>query len=299
MGPFFRKLTSAIKYPDRYEHGSKLTGVLYIHRISDNRFTGIAGRNFKMFRELCGDSTLRNVVLVTNMWGTIPQDAGEAREEELTTNFFKPVLDKGAQIARHHNTIQSAHDIIRRIIRNQPAALRIQRELVDEGKNIIHTAAGEAINEELNKQIRRHQAEMKILQEEMTQAIKDHHEEIRQELEEDRRRLQDHINKVKMDAESMASKYDEEKKRMEEMIRRMQEQARQEMERTEAAYRQQIGELNRQLEASAGASAAERQALEQQINQLQHHLNNTPRGWGWDVLRIVSGTVAIGLILLL
>jgi hypothetical protein len=52
---------------DRYENGSKLAGVIYIYRISDNRFTGIAGRNFGIFRGFCGDETLKNVILVINM----------------------------------------------------------------------------------------------------------------------------------------------------------------------------------------------------------------------------------------
>jgi hypothetical protein len=92
VSSLIRLMDFAIEYVVRYEHGYKLTGVIYIHRISDIRFTGIAGRNFKMFRELCGDSTLKNVILVTNMWGDVPQDVGEAREEEpnlpaITTLF--------------------------------------------------------------------------------------------------------------------------------------------------------------------------------------------------------------------
>jgi len=43
-----------------------------------------------MFREFCGDATLKNVILVTNMWGEVTQDVGEARERELTTNFSSP-----------------------------------------------------------------------------------------------------------------------------------------------------------------------------------------------------------------
>ena len=287
MGSFICRLILAIKYLVRYEHGYKLTGVIYIHRISDIRFTGIAGRNFKMFRELCGDSTLKNVILVTNMWEGVSQDVGEAREEELATNFFKPALDKGAQLARNRNTAQSAHDIIRRIIRNQPAALQIQRELVDEGKSITDTAAGEAINKELNEYIRRHQAEMKALQEEMMQALLDKDEETRQELEEETRKLQAQIDKAKMDSESMASRYGEEKRRMEEMIRQAQEQARQELERAEAAHKQQINDLNRRFEASTNASAADREAMQQRINQLQHQVDNPPRAprWGFgDIL---------------
>ncbi|KAF9647084.1 hypothetical protein BDM02DRAFT_3065838, partial [Thelephora ganbajun] len=150
-----------------YKAGSKLAGVIYIHRISDLRFTGITGRNFRMFRELCGDSTLKNVILVTNMWGMVTKAAGEARERGLTTKFFKPVLDEGAQLVRHHNTVESAHDIIRRILKNHPITLQIQRELVDEGKGITDTSAGEVINKEINEQIRRHQAKLEAVQKEM------------------------------------------------------------------------------------------------------------------------------------
>ena len=146
---------------NRYERDARLAGVVYIHRISDMRFTGISGRNLKMFRKLCGDTTLKNVVLVTNRWGEVSPEIGEAREWELCNRFFKPVLDKGAQMARHHNTAQSAHDIIRRIMVNYSEALQIQYEMVDEHKDIVDTAAGEAINLDFDGLIRRHQAELK------------------------------------------------------------------------------------------------------------------------------------------
>ena len=230
-----------------------------------------------MFRELCGDSTLRNVILVTNMWGKVSQDVGEVRENELATEFFKQVLDKGAQLARHHNTTQSAHDIIRRIMKNRPIVLQIQHELVVEKKDIINTAAGEAVNIELNEQIRRHQAELRDVREEMLEALKED-EETRQELEEEARKLQEEMNKIRMDSDGMVSKYQEEKKRAEEVMREMQEQLRQERERADAAYKQQIDDLNRQLQEGATTSAAERQTLRQQLDQLQHEWDNRPRG---------------------
>ena len=226
-----------------------------------------------MFRELCGDSTLKNVVLVTNMWGEVSKEVGEAREVELSTNFFKPALDKGAQLTRHHNTIQSAHDIIRRIMRNQPLALQIQRELVDEGKNIVDTAAGEAVNKELNAQIRRHLAELNDVRKEM-KALKDKEVEARQELEEETSRLRDQMNKMKMDSDGMAAKYDEEKKRMEEAMRKMQEEVRQERERAEAAYKEQMEDLNKQL----SESASRRGEMQKQIDDLQHQWDNRPQG---------------------
>jgi len=238
------------------------------------RFGGFAVRNFKMFRELCGDSSLKNVILVTNIWGMFPKDVEEARERELTTSFFKPVLDKGAQLARHHNTAESAHDIVRRIMRNRPVALQIQQELVDEGKDITDTAAGEVINKELNEQVRRHQAELEDVQAEMAKAVKEKDEETRQELAEGARKLQEQVSKMMVDWAGMTSGYVQEKKRSEEMIMRMQEEARQERERMEAAYRQRVDDLNRRLQESADTSASERETLQERLNQLQHQWDN-------------------------
>ena len=212
---------------DRYENRSKLAGIIYIHRISDNRFTGIARRNFGTFRELCGDENLKNVILVTNMWGEVSPDVGEVREQELVGEFFKPALDKGAQIARHHNTVKSAHDIIRRILKNQPVALRIQRELVDEHKDITDTAAGQAANE----QIGRHQVELEAVREGVLLAREENDEETMQELEEEARKIRE-----KMDLEGMAARYNEARREVE-VMRRTQEQSRQERERAELEYR--------------------------------------------------------------
>ena len=236
----------------RYEHGIKLSGVIYIHRISDNRFTGISGRNFKMFRELCGESTLRNITLVTNMWGGVSQEAGMERERELITEFFKPALEKGARIARHHNTVQSAHDIIRRIIRNQPVPLQIQREIVDEGKDILNTAAGEAVNSELNAQIQHHQTELKKMKKEMEKALKEKDEETRQELEVETRKLQERIDRTREDLQTVTSRYNEEKKRVDEEIKRVREDARREID----LLQQQLRGRNRSRGWAEVASAA-------------------------------------------
>src|ERR1700721_3748819 len=84
----------------RYENGKKLAGIIYLHRISDVRMGGISKRNFRLFRELCGDSTLKNVAIVTNMWNEVSLDVATAREQELANEdaFFKPAIEKQAQL---------------------------------------------------------------------------------------------------------------------------------------------------------------------------------------------------------
>ena len=71
-----------------------------------------------MFRELCGDGDLKNAVIVTNRWGEIDHREADAREAELAGGdfFYRPVLAKGAQMIRHHNTLHSAKKIIRLIL---------------------------------------------------------------------------------------------------------------------------------------------------------------------------------------
>jgi len=171
--------------PSRYESGTKLAGLLYFHRISDVKMGGVSTRNFKMFRKLCGETTLKNVVVVTNMWGGVDLGVGERREAELggSDDFFKPALAKGAQMARHENTADSAQRILRLILHNHPLPLRIQVELVVEGKGVFNTDAGGELNQELNAQIRKNEEDVHTLREEMQQAIKDKDEETRDELE--------------------------------------------------------------------------------------------------------------------
>jgi len=118
-----------------YEHGTRLAGVIYMHRISDIRMGSTSKRNFKIFREICGESSLKNVLVVTNMWPEMGGEVEEAREAELASKdqFFKPALEKGAQLLRH-GTVKYTRTILRYLTDSHPTTLRIQQEIVDERK---------------------------------------------------------------------------------------------------------------------------------------------------------------------
>jgi hypothetical protein len=147
----------------------KVAGVIYMHPISHERMGGISTRNFRMFRKLCGDDALKNVVIVTNMWGKVGREEGEAREAKLAADdrFFKLALDKGARLLRNYNDVSSAQTILRSVIGNQSCALQIQDELVKQRKKIPQTAAGEELNREIAEQIKRHKEEVAKLQDDM------------------------------------------------------------------------------------------------------------------------------------
>ncbi|KAF8896089.1 hypothetical protein BD779DRAFT_1433581 [Infundibulicybe gibba] len=98
-----------------YGNGRRLLGVLYLHHIADQKMGGIATKDFKMLRMLCGEHTLRNATVLTSMRGEIDRVVGEAQELELgTRNYFsRPVLDKGANLFRHTQTVESACNVFR------------------------------------------------------------------------------------------------------------------------------------------------------------------------------------------
>lgn len=176
----------------RHERGETLGGVIYLHRISDVRFTGTAARSFKALIAMCGDRALRNVVIVTNMWGKVTPDVGEAREQELASSFFKTALDKGAAFRRHHDTAESAHDIIRGILKKKQVTLQIQEEIVDRRKRIEETAAGKELMKELNEQVDKRLRQLRELQEMLNQTEADDGE-TRRELQQEVLRLREEL----------------------------------------------------------------------------------------------------------
>jgi len=229
----------------------------------------MAAKNFRMFRKLCGDTALQNAVIVTNRWGDIDSQVGEAREAELMSDdiFFKPVLDKGARMARHENNIPSAENVVRLVLDNHSLPLRIQEELVNEHKDISETGAGEELNREINAQIKKHQEEMSVLMVEMEQAMWDRDEETRKELEAETQRMQREIARLENDSQRLESDYKEEKERFETRLGQMEVERREETDRITAQHQQQMDELKRSLE-TAEASDKEKAETSRKIFEL-------------------------------
>ncbi|KAJ8691725.1 hypothetical protein PTI98_011264 [Pleurotus ostreatus] len=200
-----------------YADGVRLSGIVYVHRISDFRMGGTSTRNFRMFRKLCGDDSLRNVVLVTNMWGQVPLDVGEAREQELKQEdmFFKPVLDEGAQLKRHNNTLTSAHEILRSVAFKDPVSLLIQKELVDENRDITETDAGEELDASCAS---RHGNSRNSRRSCGRRWKKDNDEKARVELEKATAKLNEDINRLTTDSERMASSFADAQRRIQQEL---------------------------------------------------------------------------------
>lgn len=131
-----------------YKQNVKLSGLLYLHRISDNRIAGTPLRNLNMFKELCGEDNFKNVILVTTMWDEVLEDVGSQREAELQNTFWQRMIKLGSSTHRFDGTEESAWKIINSISISPPrerSALQIQREMIDQRKPVHRTSAGKVV----------------------------------------------------------------------------------------------------------------------------------------------------------
>lgn len=152
---------------------------------------------------MCGDQALCNVVIVTSMWEKVTREVGDAREQELESDFFKPALDKGAQFLRHEDTTESTHKIIRAILGKERVPLRIQEEIADEGKQIDETIAGKELRRELDEQVKKRREQLQDLQEMLNETEADDGE-TRRELEQEVSKLREELEAMGREMETMS-----------------------------------------------------------------------------------------------
>ncbi|KAH7925413.1 kinase-like protein [Leucogyrophana mollusca] len=124
-----------------YRQGITLTGILLFHRISESRMRGTPVKNLAVFEELCGKDALQNVVLTTTMWDEVSIEVGLEHEEQLKTQFWHPMISHGCRTARFESSSDSAWEIINQFDINNRRAVKLQTEVVDEGKKFSETSA--------------------------------------------------------------------------------------------------------------------------------------------------------------
>ncbi|KIO05148.1 hypothetical protein M404DRAFT_82686, partial [Pisolithus tinctorius Marx 270] len=199
-----------------YEQGVKLTGVIYMHRISDPRMTGTSMRNFRCFRELCGKDAFKNIVIVTNMWRDDELEVCNKRESELAADdkFYKAVLEGGGKMVRHDGTAASAKAIVRQLINKGNVTLAGQREIVDEHKEFSGTSAGKELTRALKEQAEEYDTELRELHASLEASTHDKDQEKRRVAQDDLESKREEIEKIKSRIENIEQTFRTEKARL-------------------------------------------------------------------------------------
>ncbi|KAH8767855.1 hypothetical protein BGZ57DRAFT_899450 [Hyaloscypha finlandica] len=170
---------------ESYKHHTLLSGIIYLHRISDPRMSGSSIKNLRMFRKLCGAESMHNVSLVTTMWDKVTRVEGETREKDLMdgeNGFWRAMIKSGCLVRRHDGSVESARGLVAELASMKRTVLRLQEEIA-EGKKLIETDAGVSLNEELLRVKRQHEEELRCVKEEMEAAMRSGNEALQKELE--------------------------------------------------------------------------------------------------------------------
>ncbi|KAG6329533.1 hypothetical protein ID866_9556 [Astraeus odoratus] len=129
----------------KYRGEVKVAGIVYTHRITDNRMSGSVCKNLDLFGKMCGDKAAARVRMVTTMWDrVINVETAESRVKQLEGNFWKPLLDLEARHERFKNTSENAWYIVDELI-GETEALLLQEELVEASRHLNETTAGQAL----------------------------------------------------------------------------------------------------------------------------------------------------------
>ena len=105
---------------------------------------GSPTKHLKIFQNLCGTGALKNVILVTTMWDEVDEEEGSNRENELTTRYWKTMIELGCHTSRFHNNTESALDIVSQF-QDARCTVLLQKEWVDLNLELAETSAGRTL----------------------------------------------------------------------------------------------------------------------------------------------------------
>ncbi|KAJ9616856.1 hypothetical protein H2200_000576 [Cladophialophora chaetospira] len=198
-----------------YKRDVKLTGILYVHAIRENRMGSKAINSVRSFNKLCGTDALRKVVLVSTFWDVVKLDDGDRREKELKTNpeFWADMLTRGSKVFRHYNTLSTARAIIRHLLEIRTEAdkgtfLSISEEMVVHKRRLDQTGAGNILLDALEKQRIKFEEEIARVQAELEKAINRQNEEQRKMLEGLRKVAEESRKRVDADKKRIDTDYE-------------------------------------------------------------------------------------------
>lgn len=227
-----------------YIAGARLGGILYLHRITHNRVTGFGAHAFNLIKKICGPSAASSVALVTTWWDQLGQGGeqygqGIQREKELleTESFWGSMQQSGSRTMRWHGTSASARSVVASLLQvtdGRSPILQIQREIVDDGKELDDTEAGLEMArhhgmmwQQLCGELKSITAELQEARlkgdEGMTRILSSHREEIQnsvESVEKSQRHLHDDFESLYTERAAMYQKLYEDAKREEVELRR-------------------------------------------------------------------------------
>ncbi|KAJ4312841.1 hypothetical protein N0V84_009735 [Fusarium piperis] len=248
-------------FGDTYRGGMKLSGIIYLHSIKDNKMRGPSLRSLRMFRKLVGADAMHNVILATTHWDLEIPEVGQRREEELKVKFWKDLIDNGARVVRFMGNQKSGLELLDMLVEKRRVVLDIQREVVDENRNLVDTGAGQVLNQELRKLRQEYEGKLDRAREELVEAIKDKDEKAKIELAKATGEIQSKLEAVEEDSRALRQKGFEQDRKQRELINTLQlmqlasKKEKDGLDKRQEELEKELADVKRQAEADAQANS--------------------------------------------
>ena len=200
--------------------------------------------NIKALEELCGDTTLKSVVIMTYHRDTDRPEAEQMMNSDLSPGgCFYPAIEQGAQV--YHCTGASEFDLgaLRIILRGRPVIPKVQQELVNEGSGPEQIAPATELCNEILELAERRDNDFKKLEESMQEVMDKKIEKLRRELEEDNIKAREEADGLKKRIAEMQL----EERIRKETCQKLEEQRRRAREEADG-LRKYIAEMQSKLE---------------------------------------------------
>ncbi|KAH7004185.1 hypothetical protein EDB82DRAFT_486273 [Fusarium venenatum] len=200
-----------------YANGVRISGIITLYPITNNRMAGSNLRSLTILKAVSGFALNNNLAIVTTMWPESPTSIEktilEQRELELLANneFFGDLVTKGATMFRHYERGYGKRSSGRRIVDSlarrleghSPVVLQLQREVVDEKKNLGETTAGVAAAVYLYKARLEHDNHLKRLTTELERTSAGSDKEYCHQLQELKAEVDKEIQQTEQDRQTL------------------------------------------------------------------------------------------------
>jgi hypothetical protein len=266
----------------------QLSGIIYLHRITDDRMSGSSLRNLTTFKKLCGENAFQYIKLATTMWKNLngpnlSYDTGVAREKELTSrkDWWGMMCERGSSVVRHDGTKECAlemiEDLIQRRAQGGPVLLEIQKEMVDDKKSLEDTAAGQEVEKELTLAKKKFEEQLTDIQESYDEALKERDMQLAEVLKEQRDDLEKKLQKAGEAQENLKITFEKlcEEKTAEYavMVHELQEEKRQ-RQAEYAARQSELDRLQEEQEKDVESHRKEREMYERQREEAEQRMHD-------------------------
>ena len=211
---------------------------------------GTALRNFKMFKELCGEGFYENLVLGTTCWRLLKEDAAnvERREADLKDKggFWHPMIAKGSLYERIPEEQGAAREVVSKLAAKQPAFLKSQNEMGEEGLFPEKVSAAKTLNEDMEKLREENEKNMRLVREDLERQRRDREKTLKAEHERQKRQREELLREQEGERERLLrleqdreAQPQREMRALEEQLRRtrLEEERQRERERVERQKR--------------------------------------------------------------